>query len=201
MLGQIGGWIVATKTILRTLLLRITLFTVIALSLGCSSWDIHTDFKHDTNFTALKTYAWITNDQIEGVDFNHLAKNALDSAVVETVDEELRSKGFPISAGNPDFLVSYFLVTQSKKDVYTQGNPNLDLGYQSKGSSTRDHQQIRESYYEQGVLIIDIIDAQTRQRLWNSYAQSRIDPSENTEDQVKKIKSAIIKSLKHFPPT
>ena len=178
----------------------ITLCFAILLFYGCAPIQIKVDYDHNTNFDKYKSYAWIANEQPDIVDIS-FEKTLLDNLVMDTTDKVLKDSGYARN-NNPDFLITYYLVVNTKTDVYLVENYYSNIGYptQPTTSSTRDYEKLRKSTYEQGMLILDIMDNQTKERIWRGYAQSRIGIYNEREKQEKRIRTAIKKILNEFPP-
>ena len=168
---------------------------------GCSPIQIKVDYNKNINFDKYQSYSWIPNEQLDIVDIN-FEKKLLDSLVTNTANNKLKEKGFIVNDEKPDLLMSYFLVVDTKTDVYVVDNyySNIPYAIPPTTSSTRDYQKLRENTYEQGILIIDIVDQQTKERIWRGYAQSRIGIHKEPEKQEKRIITAINKILSNFPP-
>ena len=178
----------------KFLLILLTVF-------GCAPVEIKVDYNKQIHFDIYRTYKWITNEQLDIIDLN-IDKQVLDKLVTNTGNKQLDQKGFSIDNESPDFLVSYYLVIGTKTDVYIAENYYSNIPYKlpSTTSSTRDYQRIRESTYEQGILIIDIVDQVTKERIWRGYAQSRLGIYTDPEKREKRVTSAVNKILSNFPP-
>ncbi|WP_455207736.1 DUF4136 domain-containing protein [Kaarinaea lacus] len=178
----------------------ITLCFAILLFYGCAPIQIKVDYDQNINFDKYKSYAWIANEQPDIVDIS-FEKTLLDNLVMDTTDKVLKDRGYARN-NNPDFLITYYLVVNTKTDVYLVENYYSNIGYptQPTTSSTRDYEKLRKSTYEQGMLILDIVDNQTKERIWRGYAQSRIGIYNEREKQEKRIRTAIKKILNEFPP-
>jgi hypothetical protein len=176
------------------------IFVAILICSSCAPIEVKVDYNKDINFDNYKTYAWIDNEQPDIVDID-FEKEALDRLVTDATDKILQNRNFSIKS-NPDFLITYYLVVNAKTDVYIVENYYSDIGYATPPvtSSTRDYQKLRRATYEQGMLILDIMDSKSKERVWRGYAQSRIGIYQEREKQEKRIKTAIKKILNDFPP-
>ena len=176
-------------------------FLVFLTVSGCAPMEIKVDYNKQINFDIYRTYKWIANEQLDIVDLN-IDKQVLDKLVTNTGNKQLDQKGFSIDNESPDFLVSYYLVIGTKTDVYIAENYYSNIPYKvpATTSSTRDYQRIRENTYEQGILIIDIVDQVTNERIWRGYAQSRLGIYKDPEKRENRVTSAVNKILSNFPP-
>ncbi len=65
------------------------------------------------------------------------------------------------------------------------------------GGPTQQTTMVRE--YQEGSLIIEIIDAPTDQTIWRGWAQAEIKPSARPEERREQIHTAVQKILARFP--
>jgi len=178
----------------------------VLLCIGCAPIDVKTDYNKTVNFEKYKTYGIINNEQPDIVDIK-ISKEALDDLIIGTIDKALIEKGFSRDE-NPDFYITYYFVVDAKTNDYVIQGYYSDIYYSNLGyggpppvsSATLENEQLRKSTYEQGILMLDIVDSQTKDRVWQGRAQSRIGIYEDPEKQKKRAISAIIKILARFPP-
>jgi hypothetical protein len=176
------------------------IYVAFLLCYSCAPIEVKVDYNKDINFNNYKTYAWIDNEQPDIVDIN-FEKEVLDRLVMDATDRILQNRNFSLNS-DPDFLITYYLVVNAKTDVYMVENYYSDIGYATPPvtSSTRDYQKLRKTTYEQGILILDIMDSKSKERIWRGYAQSRVGIYPEREKQEKRVKTAIKKILNDFPP-
>lgn len=62
------------------------------------------------------------------------------------------------------------------------------------GSETYVHE------YEEGTLILDIVEPLNRDLLWRGSAEAKVDRQVSAQRKQKRIKKAVKKILSHFPP-
>jgi len=177
----------------------VLLLTACALALitGCSSVNIKHDYDSDANFAALKTYTWMAaptnaNGSVQAA----LQRNSLmDKRIKESTNRQLAAKGYTTDANNPDFLVTYHVGAENKINVTDWGYGYGRYGRLYGGGSVDVYQ------YKEGTLIVDVVEAGSRQLLWRGFATATIDPNASTETRTKKIDEVITKILAEFPPT
>jgi hypothetical protein len=177
--------------------LRATVVLLVALALeGCSQITVTAEHDPSANFSALHTYAWRPGPQ-QGVGAPRFDSALIDRRVRAAVDRVLASKGYRTAAPGttPDFLVGYHAVVRRKTSARTI---NRRYGYRVGGlpggpvSSARD--------YEQGTLLIDIIDPATMQLLWRGTGAGVVDPTASPEKREQRINDAVERILADFPP-
>lgn len=146
-----------------------------------------------------KTYNLIPNKQ-DDLDDLPMDKSRIEIIVTKIMDSQLALKGYRKTSYNPELLVSYYLVTDAKTDFYVVNDYYSHLGYQPpRRSSTRDSFHIQDITYEKGILVVDIIDAQTKQRVWQGYLTTRMDIYKKEEAKEKRLQNGITKIMSYVP--
>ena len=181
------------------ILINLILIMLISFS-GCSPMPVKVLTDNNFETQNYKAYDIVPNEQVDLVNLE-LDKNTIDKIVTETIDKQMKAKGYKKSTDNPDILISYYLVTNAKTDVFVLNQYYSNLGYQLPPgrSSTRDSLKFGEVTYEEGILIIDIIDAQSKERVWQAYLTSRTDVYKKEERKERRIKNSVVKVLTPLP--
>lgn len=186
---------------------RVTaIWIIILFCYGCAPIDVRVDYNKKVNFEKYKTYGVINNEQPDIVDIK-ISKEALDDLIVGAIDNALIKQGF-YRDKDPDFYITYYFVVDAKTNEYIIQGYYSDIYYSNLGyggpppvsSATLENEQLRKTTYEQGMLMLDIVDSQTKERIWRGYAQSRIGIYKEPEKQKERLKTAINKILANFPP-
>jgi hypothetical protein len=157
---------------------------------ACATMMVNYDYDKNTNFSGFKSYDWHSIPR--SVEMNDLVINRIKDAV----NRELQAKGFRQVAEKPDFLIAVHTSRQQKLEVidwgYTYG-PYWRRGFGYGGVDVRQ--------YEEGTLILDVIDAVKKELVWRGTATGIIDPYQSPEKRTEKINEAVKKILGKFPPS
>lgn len=144
---------------------------------------------------AYKTFAVENRDQ--RATYQHLSLTEItDRRIVRAIEAQMKRRLMTEDATNPDCIVTFFTTTKTKTEVHDLGlaggyyrhNPYRTWG----GYSTTTVDQ-----YEEGTLIIDVIDSKTQQMVWRGAYSKRLGRTAPQEAEVQKIVEAI---LAEFPP-
>lgn len=178
---------------MRATLLFLTL-SMLALAIGCSPVNVKHDYDSEANFAALKTYGWMTApSNSNGNAQSALQHNSLlDKRIKQSTDRQLAAKGYTKNE-NPDFLVAYHVGAQNKINVTDWG-----YGYGPYGRRFGGNVDVRQ--YKEGTLVLDIIDARTKELVWRGIGSATIDPNTSAEKRTQKLDKAISQILAKFPP-
>jgi hypothetical protein len=162
---------------------------LVVLISACSSIKVQTDYNTEADFEGLNTYSWLPT--YVRAEMNRINVGRIKNAV----NNQLGEKGFEIASSNPDFLVAMHIGVDQNirvtQEVYTHGP--YRRGYWGGGRTYVDQ-------YEEGSIIIDVVNAKTKELIWQGTAKSTLKRNTTREKQAKKINKAIAKLLKDFPP-
>ena len=170
------------------------LIVVLALPgfFGCSSISVSSDYRDSTDFSKLKTFSWMLKTPEGDIDLggiNLLVRERIQDAIAA----ELANKGYiEMIVGDADFHVTYFVRTEERIQVQPMQGP-LIRPYWGMGYA--------EVYqYEEGTLIIDLLDGKKQHVIWRGIAKEAADWQESHEEKTKLIDEAVHKILAQFPP-
>ena len=166
---------------------------------GCSSIEVSNDYDASASFAAYRTYAWVPKPEERTGDLR-LDSPLLHDRIREAVERHLAAKGYTkAESGSPDFLVTYHVAVKGKLNVSTISNYGYGPGYRGArmagpGTTTYVHE------YEEGSLLVDIVDPTKRQLVWRGTARAEVPPTSTPEERTAKIDEAVGKILEGFPP-
>ena len=169
-------------------------FSLTALLSSCSSLDISTDYDPTQDFSNYKTYRW---GRIKERDPNDiLTKNLnLRKRVQLAVNKGLKERGFEkLDRGKPDFIVFVHAGVQQKMNVYNQGGYYYGGWWGPYGSSTS------VSHYNQGALVLDIVDTEEKELSWRGIASDVVQSYYDPEELQEELDYIISVMLEDFPP-
>ncbi|WMW78296.1 DUF4136 domain-containing protein [Flavobacterium sp. 20NA77.7] len=155
---------------------------------SCASVSVNADYDKKANFNGYKTYAYLRAG-IDKAEISDLDKKR----ILNAIDEVMPTKGFSKSE-TPDVLVSIFTKERERVDVYQNygfgmgwgWNPYWGMGYN------------RTYTTPEGTLFIDIIDAKTKELVWQGEGTGYLTKDVNQKDE--RIKEFVDKILAQYPP-
>lgn len=161
---------------------------VAGFTAACSSISTTNDYDQGYDFSTLHNYAWA---EIAGQ--KQQADQLAVQRVMTTTDQVLASKGFAkTAASQASFLVAIQTGTQEEHEYSTYGTGGWRFG----GMTTT-----TEQTYDEGTLILDILDAQKKQLIWRGSANGVLDPGASVSEKTENVQKAVSKILDDFPPT
>jgi hypothetical protein len=171
----------------------LSLLLLLVAAAGCSTvYDVQFDYNTKTDFANLKTYNWMPLPEKADIDSFNVAR------VKKAVNTDLQAKGLSLAADNPDFLIAEHLGKETKVSVMDWGydyGPYAGYwgGYWGPGG-------VSTYQYEEGSLILDFVDPQTKQLIWRGSAKAQVGDVGTPEKREALINEAVKKILKNFPP-
>jgi hypothetical protein len=96
------------------------------------------------------------------------------------------------NGGEADFFVGYFITLDRKVDV------NVVNNYHGYGWVQGPRVYVDE--YDEGTLILDIVDASTSSIIWRGIAMDRVDFLADPEKREERLENVVEKILAKFPP-
>jgi len=168
---------------------------------GCSSLKVTTDFDPSQDFSKYKTYRWATSKEVNQND--ELTKNPLiKKRVMKAIDKALQTKGFTKTENDPDFVVMIMAGTKEKMQVTNTGGGYgygryggwYDPWWGPYGGSTH------VSYYEEGSLVIDIVDWNQKELSWRGIGTGVVKEYSSQKEHQEALNEICAKILADFPP-
>ncbi len=186
----------------------VLLWLLLALLLaGCSSMEVQVDYDPNTKFAGLETYDWIPEPRERTGDPRIDRNTILEKRIKTAVERELDAKGLRKSSESPDFWLAYH-VTLDKKQSVTTLNKHYNYspawgwahGYERR---PRGYMGASETFileYEQGTLLLDVVDPEGRDLLWRGSARDEVNFSAKPAEKEEQINEAVRQMLANFPP-
>lgn len=165
----------------------LSIFIFIALFASCSSVKVATDYDKDVSFDNYKSFAFY-KPGIDQAEISDLDKKR----ILRAIDLELKAKGFTKS-GNPDFLISFF--TESREEINVYQN---NYGYTWGWSPYYYGNQNRVTSNTEGTLYIDVIDAKTKQLIWQGMGQGYLET--DVDKKSARISEIVHEIIAQYPP-
>jgi len=163
--------------------------TISIFLISCSSITVNHDYDPGFDFSKLKTYGFIPIPADAGID--QLSANKLDAAI----KNELSAKGYTV-AENPDFGIAIMFSQQTKTNIQSYG-----YGYGAWGRpGMYGTGGVDVSQYQQGTLIIDVIDMTNQKLVWRGIGTGVLSESPSVEDRTENVNNAVNRILEPFPP-
>lgn len=172
---------------------------------ACGGIPVSTDYNPDWQLKTPSSYAWLARPG--RVVSDTLVDNDLVARRIQrAVNEQLDARGLNNAASEQqaDLLVTYHVGEEEKMDVSTFRS-NFGYypcwrcygpGYYGAGFDS----DVWVSYYTQGKLVIDLIDAKTKELVWRGIANRRVPSFKTPVERDAYIRETVAAIFKNFPP-
>ncbi len=168
---------------------------------GCASLQTESELPAAAEFSNLETFAWFDGEFLAG-DEVRASDEKIRATVQDAIEQALIAKGYrKVDAGQADFVVSWFGAIERKILEDQLNHLYSPYGY---GTLLRDPALNSEpsravGEYEEGTLIIDLLDRADRRLLWRGTGIGRVDRGRPAETALKNLAQAVTRILEPVP--
>jgi hypothetical protein len=158
---------------------------------GCASLQLNSYAARNTDFAVYKTYNWAASDRLATgdprLDNNPFFRRALQSSV----ERRLTAKGLEKrETGHTDLALRY----------YAKVSQELDVGPYDKEFRPCDAAECEPFVFDEGTIMIDLVDARTNRLVWRGWTKERIDGVIDNQDRLEeRIDKAVFRIIEQFP--
>ena len=151
---------------------------------ACSGLKVNSDYDAEADFSVYATFAWlpapVASDEAQARGVSEI----LGERIQRAVDANLATKNMrKVSKAEAQLLVTYHLSVEEKIEF---NDPYYAYD--------------RVSTYEEGTMLIDLIDAKTERLIWRGSAQARIKNLDSAEQREERIREVVAAILAQYPP-
>jgi hypothetical protein len=148
----------------------------------------------------LKKYSWRVHPVFEKKPELAETYSVGIELVKNAANQNLMARGYQPTQQPPDFFITFLLTGKMKQDVDVEIDSGMYgwggwYGWSSMYYPTWTRTVV--SNYVEGVLVLDIVDAESNQLVWRAYCR---DDVREWKDRDKNVQKVINKALKRFPP-
>ena len=175
---------------MKSSILRTAFAAVAALMVTGMAFAQQTTFNYDrtTDFTKFKSYKWVPIDGAQHPD------QITAGNITTIIDGLLASKGYVKKDADPvDLFVGYGTTTQDQQIITGYGG---GMGFRFGGGMG----MAETSTIKNGTILLDVYNPSGKLLVWRGTVTETLDPSSNADKNYNKLKTALTKLLKDFPP-
>lgn len=174
------------------------------LVVGCApSIQVKSSFDPQTDFSKAATYNWL-NDVDQPGDDIRVNNERTRKMVRQAVEQSLEEKGFTrVEGQQADLLVAWFGAIKTKVKSESIEHFYSPYGYGSLYKDPYWNSQpatFNVSEYEEGTLIIDVLDPAKQRLLWRGIGTGEVVEGQPEETVRKNLTNAVKQILEKFPP-
>ena len=171
----------------------LTTLAVVAMTLAaCASGPtIVANTNPGMDLSVFKTYNFF---QPLGTDRSGGVRTPLSSRLMASMDREMAARGLTQS-NTPDLLVDFVVSAEERIDVRSTPSHTVHRSHWNRSFNTWPTYNTTVRQYTQGSLIIDLIDPATNTLVAEGGAQSRINSTDFTQQQIDDIVGQVMAKL------
>jgi len=162
---------------MKAILGNFTFYAFVSITLiglaGCVTGPyIQADFDRSVDFTAYRTFAFVSPLGTDRNGYQTIISQHLKTAT----SRELEARGLRLDESSPQLLVNFNAYLSEKMRVVNTSPPGSYYDYRYGVYSSWSHYPYDQyvTYYHEGTLNIDVIDAAKKQLIWESTAVDTI---------------------------
>lgn len=178
---------------------RLSLLLLVTIVLtGCSQFQVRSRHDPNTDWSRMRTYAWLPPDQAAPAD-QRVQDRYFDRRIRQDVAKDFAAKGYrPAESGEqPDFLLNYRLASEPASAVRADSRGSWGGVWGASWMTGGD--AYYTDNYDQGTLYIAALDPSSKHIVWVGLAQARLVPTMSFERKTKRLDDAVHQILEHFP--
>ena len=174
-------------------IVEIVLLMLLACT-GSLAQKVKTDYDKSVDFSQFHRYSWRQHPEFE----RHPELQEQFSVAIDLIKSEvnrgLTTKGFLRVEDSPDFYITFFITVRGMEDVrmISTGGWYGWGPYWYPGWT-----EVITSQYAEGTLVLDFVNAATKQLAWRAYCKDEIRDMKTRHENIEKT---VRKALKKFPP-
>ncbi len=162
-----------------------------------SAMEVESRHAPGAEFAAYRTFDHLARRDVP--DRSRFAPGSdYDRRVRAILERRLEGRGFRLVDADPDFLVSYSL---GRKELLDTSGARREL---APGLSIAWEEGELVRAYTEGTLVIEILDADSRDAVWVGWATEVVDDPDRLLEEpdrlMKKIDKAVRRIVRRFPP-
>jgi hypothetical protein len=173
---------------------------VLAVASGCASTQrqVRSDYDHTADFGQYRTYGFLpaAGRSPTGGDYSTLVAQRIEAAI----SRELEARGY-VRSPTPDLLVNFQVTVKNVQEVTTvpsAGPPVYSYRYGRYGGWPAYSYETWVRDYDEGTLLIDLVDANRQQLVWEAAGTGRV-TKEKLENIEVTINDAVAALFERYP--
>lgn len=143
------------------------------LAACASAPKIRADADPAADFTAYKTFGFFDRLAIDKPGYSTMAATRLKDAT----RRELQRRGYQETEANPQLLVNFNTNIENRTEVQSTGGGFYGYRTGMYGAWSTYPADVYTTHYQQGTLVVDLVDAVRQQLIWQGVAQARLTES------------------------
>lgn len=178
-------------------------FSIVVFSFvlsGCSGIPVKQDYDVNADFTQIRTLQWLPETKQVTPKASDFAKQQplIAKRIDQAIASSLGAKGMQLWPSQADAFITYHVVVKTMLRSEPV-SPSFGFGFWGRHTGVMFHTPHEIYEYEDGTLIIDIIDLQGN-LLWRGSSNTYLVEQETPEKTTALVNAVVGKVLAQYPP-
>jgi len=183
------------KTSIRTRSARLLAFAAAAVLAGCASGPtIRVTANPEVDLTRFHTFAFFAPLGTDRPEYSSLLSQFLKDAA----RRELEGHGYRYTEADPELLVNFGARVENKLETTSYSSSYGYYGYRHGFYQPWPAYDTEVRSYQEGTLNIDVVNAKTKQMVWEGLAIGRVHGADEDELQ-SRVDAVVQEILAEFP--
>jgi hypothetical protein len=187
-----------TRTSFSRARLALVLLATAVVAVGCASGpNVRADYDRGADFSKYRTFGFVSQPGSDGAEFKTLATQMLQAAATR----EMEARGYRRADQNPDLLINFKGKLEEKTDIESTPAPYYGPGWGYGGwygspygwGGPAGGTQVTTRRYNVGTLVMDIVDRERRQAVFQGAIEGVV-----TKEMMKNKQVAIDQAVAHI---
>jgi len=165
---------------------------------ACGGVKYNSDYDPQADFDGLSTYQWAQRTPT-GDDDPRVYNDIVNSRMQLATDRALEAKGYSKATSNPTFFVAWHGAIDGKMSVSTINN-HYGYGWGWYGGMGMGTSQTYVNEWDEGTILVDIIDGQSENLVWRGTATAELKQSRDAAQAQQRLDDVLANLLQRFPP-
>ena len=176
---------------MRKMTVLFTALAALALA-GCATMTVSSHIERGVDFSDYVTYDWGPPDNLPTGDPRLDSNPFFRDYVQGAIEKKMAAKGYVRAVtGTPDLLIHYHASVNQKLDVY-----EVDSYY----GYCYGNCQPQVVNYEEGTLLIDVVDTTTSKVVWRGWSQDTMNGVIDNQDRLERqVEEGVTKMMRLLP--
>jgi len=167
---------------------------------ACTDLVIRTDYQPGTQFSSLKTYAWLPDMQ-QKTGNPALDSSLLNNRIRNALEQNMSAIGFrSVAPEQADVYLTYYLTLESRIESFPTTITYYGYrGHRRGGGYAYGYgNDIQE--YKYNTLYVDMISPANKQIIWRGTAESLLEDSSTPEKREQRVNHIVSQIMQRYPP-
>ena len=180
---------------IRTVALVVAALAGASLVAGCAVNPVTSDYDSSADFTNYRSFNFVARQSADGEPYKSLLDKRLEAAITS----EMQARGYKLveAGAATDLVVDYHAHVEEKQKIVSSPEPvHWGRGWYDPWPAYNN--TVRTVDYKQGTLIINLVDAATKQMVWQGTMQGTVKRSD-LENPSAAVAAAVAKMFNEYP--